>query len=163
MLGLEVLTKLLFYSLNWIRHLKRKMALINCGLRLLYKNAVIFMLHSFLALKQDPSICLSFGFFSFFTQWSTGTAKSTRWQVFVSCWLRLSLVFWSESADVFVSQSPREFDVSFSWTCSDLWFTICQNGQMSIVCTIPSRSPFPPSHAYSCIPLVSVFGIRLCN
>ena len=43
------------------------------------------------------------------TLWSTGTAKSTRYQVLIFLLIKTGLVNWHELGDPFVSQSPREF------------------------------------------------------
>ena len=56
--------------------------------------------------------------------------------------LRVRLVFWLGLGDSFVSQSPREFQVSFSF---------CLYCQILVSWTVPSRSPFPYSRAQSCI------------
>ena len=53
----------------------------------------------------------SFFFFFFFTQWSTGTAISSRWEFLflISSYLAMGLVIWPGSDDPFVFQFFREF------------------------------------------------------
>ena len=106
----------------------------------------------FLVVWQNPSICLYFRFFKIFTRRSVGTGKSTKWQVlffFFFLFIEtgsglLAVIRWS----VYVYQSPKEFYASHSLGRILVHaYTICLYSQIWISCTIPSGSPFPPSHS----------------
>ena len=91
---------------------------------------------------------LSYFLLSFsFTQWSARTAKSTIRQVsFLLLAIlrsgRLGEIRWS-----FVPQNPWEFCVShFPGQILGCVYTICALGQILASCTIPSKSPCPPSN-----------------
>ena len=69
--------------------------------------------------------------------------------------------FWLGLGDLFVSHNPREFKgLHFLGLILVCAYNICQYGWILISCIIPSGSPSPPNHAYSCIPFVSVCCIR---
>ena len=73
----------------------------------------------------------------------------------------LDLVFWSELGDPFVSQNTREFYEShFLGRVVIFAGTIWQYGQISVTCTIPCESPFPPSRALFYTLFVLVYCIR---
>ena len=62
----------------------------------------------------------------------------------------------------FVSQSPKEFYVSFFLRKILVYAsTIYQPGEILVPGTFPSGSPFPPCHVYSYISFVLVCSIRL--
>ena len=67
--------------------------------------------------------------------------------------------------DLFVSKSPREFYVShFLGQILVGVYTICQQGQILISCTILIGSHLPPRHTSSCTPFVSFCYIHiLCD
>ena len=73
---------------------------------------------------------------------------------FSSSSLKLGLVFWPGLGD------PSTKILCFSFSRKD--FGLCQEVQCSVSCTI-LRSPFPPSHAYSNIPLEPVCCVLLLH
>ena len=77
--------------------------------------------------EYGQSISLSFRFLSFsFDE----KVKSIRWLVIFSSYLTPSQFFYSGLEDPFLSQSTREFFVSFSKTDSGLWIyhsVVCSN------------------------------------
>ena len=105
---------------------------------------VTFTFHRFFD-SLARSMYLTFFSFSFnFTQWSARTEKSTIQEGFFFNFLltitrygRMAKIRWS----LYISKSQRSLSVSFS--------IICSYGQISISCTIPSKSPSPPSHVTS--------------
>ena len=85
-----------------------------------------------------------------FTLWSAGTAKSTICKFSFFCSLLLGLLVWPRLGDPFASQNFRGVCVCRSpgqiLACV---YTMYSYGQISISCTIPSESPFPPSRVES--------------
>ena len=79
---------------------------------------ITFMFPSFLVLWQGLSTCLSFHFLSVLP------CCQSKWQIplFVRfsffCWW--GLIIWPRFDDMFISQNPREFCISFSWTDFEL-------------------------------------------
>ena len=99
---------------------------------------VTLMLHSFFnSLARSRYLALFSHSFNF-TQWSTGTAKSTILQVFFYFFFLLLLL-----RDLFVFQNPRGVCAFHSLGqilgCA---YTICPYGQTSTSCTIPIGSPY---------------------
>ena len=91
-----------------------------------------------------------FSFCFSFTPWSAGTAKSTIRRVL---FLLLSFVgyrslklSWPRLDDPFVSQNPKELCAShfLGWILGCA-YTYCSYDQIQTSCTVPRRSPFPPS------------------
>ena len=111
---------------------------LSCSVFLLF-----FFFSSLEMFKYTSLFSLSFTF----TLWSTGQqslifAKFSFW----CCrWLSLCLVFWPGLGDLFSSHIPWKicaFHSSiFILGCA---YTICPHGQISIFCTVPSWSLFPP-------------------
>ena len=66
--------------------------------------------------------------------------------------LILFMIFWSELGDPFELQSLRKF-YAYHFLGNILFcaYAVFHYGEISVSCTIPSGSPFPLSHAYSCI------------
>ena len=79
--------------------------------------------------------------------------KFTRWLVLFSCQVKLSLNLCPGLGDLFVFQNSREFYA----------YIMYQNSQILISWTISSGLPFPPHHAYSCIPIRLVWLILFCE
>ena len=94
-------------------------------------------------------------FFAFFHFPSADTRKSTIWQIF---FLSIKIGF----RDQFVFQDPREFH-PFYFSGQLLFYasTICQDGNISVSCTIPNGLPSQPSRVCSWILFVPVSCIRL--
>ena len=111
---------------------------------------VTFMFHIFFSSLAKFKYLLFFSLSFNFSLWSAETAKSPTRQflfLFFFFLVSLGLVVWSTSGDPFVSRNSRANSASHSpreiLGCA---FTICSYGQISISCTIPCGSRFPPSH-----------------
>ena len=78
---------------------------------------------------------------------------------FFFCWLTQYLVIWPRLGDPFVSQNSRVICASYSpggiMGCA---YTTCLNVQISISCTIPSKSPPPPNRVWC----YSLFALICC-
>ena len=100
-----------------------------------FSRSFVFSLCSVRRTKSTIQYVPSFFFFSF------------SFLFFGGGWISSGLVSWPGWGDPFVSQNHRKFKASH-WlgrilVCA---YTISLNGQISISCSILSRSPFPPSH-----------------
>ena len=85
---------------------------------------VTFMFHSFFSPLARSRYLSLFSLSFSFTLWSAGTAKSAiRHVLFHFFLLSLGLIVWPRIGDLFVSQNPREFYVSFTRT--DTVLCIC--------------------------------------
>ena len=107
---------------------------------------VTFMFHSFFISLARSKYSSLFSFSFNFTLWSAGTAKSTICKFAFSCWLLQGKVVWSRLGDLFISQNLRGVCASHSsgqtLGCA---YTICSSGRISISCTFPNESPYPPN------------------
>ena len=96
--------------------------------------------------------------FSTFFHCNLLAQQNSRGDKFYSpCLLKLGLDFWPGSGGPFVSEYPRKFYASlFLAQILVCAHTICQKGEISVSSTILCGLPFPPSRAYSDIPLMLV-------
>ena len=108
---------------------------------------VTFMFHIFFNSRARSGYLFLFSYSFSFILWSAGSTETTILQVpsFLLIIIRsgdLAVIRWS----VYMSKSQRSLWISFSRTDAGLCISICSYGQILISCTIPRRSPCPPSH-----------------
>ena len=101
-------------------------------------------------LQQGPGTYLSFCFLSDLPCDHPEEQNPQFGKFSFSCWLLLGLIVWPKFGDPFVSQNSIRVCTSHSpeqmLGCA---YTICSYGHILISCTIPSRSPCPPSRIQS--------------
>ena len=130
------------------------------------KSTNYYCYHCYLNVQHffrfSGKILVFVNFFAFiFTLCSAGTANSTRWQViFLLINTKWSLLV--KIGCLFLIWNPRKCHEShFLGQIRVCINTICQNDQILISCTIPCRSPFPPTCVSFWIALVIVYSTRL--
>ena len=120
---------------------------------------VIFMFYIFFSSLTGARNFSILSLSLIFILWSAEMAKSARWHVL---FLEInSPDVWSGLDGPFYL-CPREFyTFHFQGEILVCAYTICQQSQTLISCTIPCESSFSSNHSYSYIPFVSVCCIRL--